>query len=264
MPPSLITRIAPLAALLLAAPLAAQEEDESPAIEVSGMLVEEAYNQEPGQVQQIVRFQVMKGGLWSGDYTQEWPLRSERHQLDLEVGAAHHDGLSSLGAGYRYTVLGDEDAPLTVSPGLEIAWGREEAEDGGTENEWELELALPASLRLAERLTSNTSLGVAFQLGEEDAEPGYTVGQGLFWRATPRLNLVVEAVWSRGESPFGDAEAEEESLVVSPGLQYAVVLREGLQVVPGIAFPIGAGPSEGKRAVMLYFSVEHPFRRGER
>lgn len=254
MPPIRIPRIVLPALLAVAPPLAAQEDP--PAIEVSGFLVEEAYNQEPGQVQQIAGARAMRGGAWSADYTQEWPLFSERHQLDLEAGVAHHDGLSSLGAGYRYLLMGDEDAPLAVSPGVEVAWGREEAED-----EWELELALPASVRLADGLTSNTSLGVSFPLGEEDGEPGYTAGQGLFWRATPRLNVVVEATWSRGESLFGEVEAEEESVVVSPGLQYALVLGEGLQVVPGIAVPIGVGPSEGQRAVLLYFSVEHPFTR---
>jgi len=32
--------------------------------------------------------------------------------------------------------------------------------------------------------------------------------------------------------------------------------------VPGIAFPIGVGPSAGDDAVLLYLSFEHPFRSG--
>ena len=149
MPDIHVLRVLSLALLLVPPPLAAQE-DEPPALEVSGMLVEEAYNQEPGQVQQIAQVQVGRGGAWSAAYTQEWPLFGERHQVDVEAAVVHHEGLASLGAGYRYLLIGDEDAPLALSPGVELGWVREEAEGGGTENEWELELALPASVRLAE------------------------------------------------------------------------------------------------------------------
>lgn len=251
--------------LLLTAPAAAQQDaGEPPAIEVNGFFVEEAYNQEAGQLQQIGRSLVARGGAWAGEYTQEWPIRSERHQLELSAAVAHHQALAALGAGYRFLVIGDEGAPLALSPGVEVAWAREAAEDGEMENEWEVEALLPASIQLAHGLTASTNLGASFQLGEEDAEPGWSVGQGLVWRATPRLNLLVEAVWSRGESPLGEVESDEASLVVSPGLQYALVLRDGLQVVPGLAFPVGVGPSEGQRAVMFYLSLEHPFGRGGR
>ena len=37
------------------------------------------------------------------------------------------------------------------------------------------------------------------------------------------------------------------------------VLPNGLQIVPGVAFPIGAGPSSGDHGVILYLSFEHPW-----
>jgi hypothetical protein len=124
---------------------------------------------------------------------------------------------------------------------------------------------LPASIRLAEGLTASTSLGVSFHPGEDAASTGFKVGQALNWRARPRLNLLVEAVFTRGDSPLGESDdGDDESLVVSPGVQYAVLLRRDAQLVPGIAIPIGVGPSEGERAVMFYLSLEHPFGRRRR
>ena len=37
-------------------------------------------------------------------------------------------------------------------------------------------------------------------------------------------------------------------------------LQDGLQIVPGIAMPIGVGPSAGEKSVLIYLSFEHPFR----
>jgi hypothetical protein len=34
-----------------------------------------------------------------------------------------------------------------------------------------------------------------------------------------------------------------------------------MQIVPGIAVPLGIGPSDGERSIFLYLSIEHPFRR---
>ena len=36
--------------------------------------------------------------------------------------------------------------------------------------------------------------------------------------------------------------------------------QSGLQIVPGIAFRIGVGPSGGQHALFLYLSLEHSFR----
>jgi hypothetical protein len=253
-------RILPLLLLALAAPAAAQTgggEGAEP-IEVNGFFVEEAYNQEAGILQQIATFTAVRHGGWSADLSQEWPLFSERHQLDLALRVGQDAGLTGAGAEYRYLLTGGEDAVFSLSPGIEAAWSREEGE-------WELEAVLPASVQLTETLVANTNVGVSFAVEDFGGKPGLTVGEGLIWRAHPRLNLLVEAVWSRGEPLLGEEQAgEDRSFVVSPGLQYAFSLGDDVQLVPGIAFPVGVGPSDGQRAVMLYLSLEHPFRRGER
>jgi hypothetical protein len=39
-------------------------------------------------------------------------------------------------------------------------------------------------------------------------------------------------------------------------------LGSGIQIVPGISFPIGVGPANrGEEGFLLYLSIEHPYRR---
>jgi hypothetical protein len=50
-----------------------------------------------------------------------------------------------------------------------------------------------------------------------------------------------------------------QDLYVSPGIRWAFNFRNGLQIVPGIAVPIGVGPSAGEKGMIFYLSFEHPF-----
>jgi hypothetical protein len=45
------------------------------------------------------------------------------------------------------------------------------------------------------------------------------------------------------------------------GVRGAINFASGLQIVPGVAIPIGVGPSHGDRGVFVYLSFEHPFMR---
>jgi len=49
------------------------------------------------------------------------------------------------------------------------------------------------------------------------------------------------------------------NVVISPGMRAAVVNRDELQVVLGIAAPVGLTRPAQDHAVFLYFSVEHNF-----
>jgi hypothetical protein len=72
----------------------------------------------------------------------------------------------------------------------------------------------------------------------------------------------VEVAWSRDEEVVGpESTLRDDALTVSPGVRFAVDLPSGLQIVPGIAVPLGIGPSDGERAVFVYLSLEHAFRR---
>ena len=63
---------------------------------------------------------------------------------------------------------------------------------------------------------------------------------------------------SRRVTSAGQAEASE-SWTLSPGLRWAINVPGGLQVVPGVAWPIALGRG-GSDYLFLYLSFEHAFR----
>jgi hypothetical protein len=48
------------------------------------------------------------------------------------------------------------------------------------------------------------------------------------------------------------------SLFINPGMRYAFNFKSGLQIVPGLAVPIGLGSSSSAYGVYAYLSFEHP------
>ena len=96
--------------------------------------------------------------------------------------------------------------------------------------------------------------------GAEATTFAQNLGASLVWLAHPSFNLLVEGVYTRAEDVEGPGRAHAQSFAtLSPGVRFAVNFPSGLQVVPGIAFPLGVGPSAGDKSVLLYLSFEHPF-----
>jgi hypothetical protein len=86
------------------------------------------------------------------------------------------------------------------------------------------------------------------------------VGQSFIWLASHRFNVMLEAIYTRGQEVAGPTStATTKTAFISPGVRWSYDFDSGLQIVPGIAFPIGVGPSRHDRAVFLYLSFEHPF-----
>lgn len=253
---------------LLAAAARAQE----PPIEDNSFLIEEAYNQEGGVVQHIsVLEHPRHGSDWSFAFTQEWPLKSQRHQLSFTLPAAHNSldqGLGDVAINYRYQLLGMGDARVALAPRLSLLLptGDEDAELGA--GAAGIAANLPLSIALSDRLVGHWNLGGSYTPSAQDAfgaeadVDGVFLGQGLIWLARPRLNVLLEAVWERTETVAGpDSTFRQESAFVSPGVRVAQDFPSGLQIVYGLGAPIGVGTSEGERSVLLYLSFEHPFRR---
>jgi len=246
--------------------LAAQEAPTP--IQDNSFLVEEAYNQESGVVQHISTVErADAGGAWGYAFTQEWPLFGLRHQLSYTVPLLHPGDGSSAGLGdvsvdYRYQLAGDASARLAVAPRLSVVLptGDEAAGRGG--GRVGAEVALPVSAVLSPALVAHTNVAFAvFPAGGRElaSSPGSTqwsAAQGVVWLAHPRMNLLVETAWEREDA----GGVIVESLFVSPGVRGAFDVGR-VQVVPGLAVPIGVGASSGERMLFLYLSLEHAYRR---
>lgn len=240
-----------------------------PPIADNSFLVEEAYNQEYGVVQHINTFQRARNGSWAYSFTQEWPAPSQRHQLSYTVPVLHFDGegtgLGDLAINYRLQALGKDDEPLWFSPRVSVYLPTGDVKDGHGMGGAGVELMLPMSYKLSDALVTHWDAGVLFSKAESfsGAKGNATnarLAASAIWLVAPTFNLMLESTYGRFESKFGSLSAKSNSFVISPGMRGALNFASGLQIVPGIAFPIGFGPSDGQRDVFFYVSFEHPFR----
>lgn len=263
-------RIPTLAALLLAAaasPAGAQGPS-VPAgaapegvIEDNSFLVEEAYNQSAGVVQHISLFQNDRRGGWDYAFTQEWPLFGQRHQLSYTIPVSRRAGDAGIGdvaVDYRVQILGVGGGRVALAPRLSVVLPTGDEEAGRGTGSLGVQTNLPLSVELSPALISHSNAGFAVASRDDGGDQTvWSAAQSVVWLARRDLNLLLEAAWSREE-----ARGVRETFFLSPGVRTAFDLRGGLQVVPGVAVPIGVGPSDGEWSVLLYLSLEHPlFRR---
>ena len=255
--------------MLAAAPLRAQE-----AIQDNSFLIEEAYNQERGVVQHINTFSRLAGtGDWVYTFTQEWPLPDEKHQLsytlpvqELHASAAASTGVGDFAINYRYQAVGSGNARLAFSPRLSLLAPTGRSKDSLGTGGVGLQVNLPLSCTHGSRFVTHWNAGATHTVsardsaGDRASANAYALGQSIVWLAKPKVNLLLETSWIRAEAVAAPGvTTRSDALFVSPGIRWAHDFPSGLQIVPGIAFPIGVGPSRGHHAVFFYLSLEHPF-----
>jgi hypothetical protein len=248
-----------------------------PPIEDNSFLIEEAYNQGRGVVQHINTFSRVAGGDgWEYTFTQEWPLGGRAHQLSYTIPVSRNDaasgartGIGDVAINYRYQVGGLEHRGLAFAPRasllLPTGASRHGLGSGGTG----IQFNLPFSAELPAHLVAHSNAGITYTPrardtnGNSAATRSYALGQSLIWLAHPKLNLMLESIWTSAHDVVGRGQTVRTSeFLLSPGLRGAIDFPSGLQIVPGIAFPFGIGSSRGERAVFVYLSLEHPFARG--
>jgi hypothetical protein len=236
--------------------------------------VEEAYNQEPGVVQHIstfTRYQESKD--WIYTFTQEWPVGGLAHQLSYTLPwqrlGTSLDGRQAVGdiaVNYRYQLLGDGNAPVAIAPRLSVLLPTGDEKLGYGRGAVGIQVMLPISWVLSDAFVTHSNLGgtrtpnARNALGEKATAQDLTLGQSLIWLATPRFNVMLECVHTRTQVVIGPDQTQTQTATyLSPGIRWAYNFPSGLQIVPGIAVPIGVGASRGEKAVFLYLSFEHPF-----
>lgn len=270
--------LAALPAALAGAAALAQTPAEPAPIQDNSFLVEEAYNQERRVVQTIQTYQRVAGSPgYAYTITQEWPVPDVKNQLSFSVplqGVASSSGLArgigDVGLNYRYQLVGDGTAAVAFSPRLTLLVPTGDAGRALGTGGLGVQLNLPLSTVLSPRLVSHTNLGATHVFsarrtdGARTGLTGWNTGQSLVWLAHSNVNLLLEAILARYEASAGSGDTERVTEAwVSPGIRLALNLPEHLQVVPGLAVPIGLGPSRGKTGLFLYFSVELPLLGGQ-
>lgn len=250
-------------------------EHAAPPIQDNSFLVEEAYNQETGVVQHINTFTRMwNSNQWAYTFTQEWPVPDHwKHQLSYTLTQYKPDedlraGFGDLLLNYRYQVIGTGETRLAFAPRLSLVLPTGSSRGGLGYGGAGVQTNLPASLVLSRRFVAHSNVGGTWipsardAAGDAAASYGYTAGQSIVWLAKTNFNVLFETAWSSSHLVSGShATHTADSFWLVPGIRWAHNFKSGLQVVPGIAYTGGAGPSLGQNGIFLYLSFEHPMWR---
>lgn len=246
-------------------------------IQDNSFLVEEAYNQEDGVVQHInsfTRYSLSKDWVYS--FTQEWPgVPNFRHQFSYTLLAQSAGAYPGSGAGvgdamlsYRYQLVGNGKTRFAFAPRLSLLIPSGNSKLGRGLGGWGMQVNLPVSYELTPRVVTHWNAGTTIvpraqdAAGDKSFSTGYNLGQSVIWLAHPRFNVMLETIWTSMGAVVGPHQTQPvHSLLLSPGIRWAYNLNHQLQIVPGIAVPLGVGPSAGEKGILLYLSFEHPFRK---
>ena len=249
----------------------------TPPIQDNSFLVEEAYNQEFGVVQHIQTFQRLWNSKdWAYTFTQEWPVdASPRNQLSYTLVSLHSGehpetsgGVGDFVLNYRYQALGSGKAKLAFSPRVSVLLPTGDYRRARGAGSTGIQTQLPVSLVVTKKLVAHWNAGATLipnarnDSGARAATFGYNLGQSFVWLVHPRFNFFLETVFYRYEDVIAPRRTQWSStLLLNPGIRWAYNFKSGLQIVPGVALPFGAGPSSGEKGVFLYLSFEHPYRK---
>ena len=248
-------------------PASAQD---SPPIQDNSFLVEEAYNQGPGIVQHIGTLDVPAlGTSWEFEFTQEWPLWTQRHQLAYTIPLGDGGGVTGIGdvaLHYRYQAGTLTGARTAFAPRLTLILPTGERDKGLGAGGAGVQFNLPFSAELSRSLVMHSNAGATHtpgarnSAGSRAAATDYLLAQSLIWLVRPKFNLMLEAAWSSVAEVVEDGRTERTSVaLVSPGVRGALDFPSGLQIVPGLAFPIALSPNGGSLSMFAYISFEHAF-----
>jgi hypothetical protein len=183
----------------------------------------------------------------------------------LQAGSPSTTGLGDLMLNYRLQAVHDKDRGVAFSPRLSVSLPTGDDKKGFGFGGTGVQLNFPLSKTLGSAVVSHTNAGgtwFAKAPGAGDASTSLrsvNLGQSLIWLVTPRFNLMLESAWTRTTARSDSGDSTSETAFVIPGIRWGHDLMSGLQVVPGIAFPIGVGASNGMKQLFLYLSFEHPF-----
>ena len=248
----------PVSCLLFAVPAVLSRpsplSSQSSHIADNSFLIEEAYNQEAGVVQHISTFSRPEGGrAWDFGFTQEWPYRGMQHQLSYTVPLLYADGtgtgLGDVLLNYRYQLVGDGEMPLHVAPRLSVILPTGSEDEGRGTGSVGLQTNLPVSYVLSDAFATHGNAGLTLE--GESGDVDANLGASAIWRVHRSVNLMLETVWE---------SAQDDVVLLNPGVRWAFDFASGLQIVPGVAYTFALGADQAD-ALFLYLSFEHPFRR---
>jgi hypothetical protein len=251
-------------------------------IQDNSFLLEEAYNQGPGEVQHILtgfynldRLGGRDDEVWELAFSQEWPLFGRTHQLAYTVpyvftrgDGGSENGLADMEIQYRYQALYDEEHWLALAPSFSLILPTGDEDDGLGDGTVGYSIGIPFSTAIGDKWFWHLNAGVSWLpdagSGPERDLIHYDFGTSFIFAAAPTTHLLLEWLgsWEHENEP-GQAREREFLSVISPGVRHAFDFPGDKQLVLGLAAPIGVTGSAADYGVFLYVSFEHLFMNAE-
>jgi hypothetical protein len=237
----------------------------------NSFLIEEAYNQEPGVVQHILtgfgnvsRLAGPDDRAWDLNFTQEWPIFSQKHQFSytvpysfVESGGVQSNGVGDVLLNYRFQALFNRDTLTAFAPRASLVLPTGNEERGFGEGTVGGQVNLPFSTTLGDRWFVHLNAGATWL--PDSASGGdlwnSNVGASTIFAASPNVHFLVEWIGNWND----EGEDREFESIISPGVRTAFNFSDDTQLVVGIAAPVGLTDAAPDYGVFLYFSFEHAF-----
>lgn len=240
-------------------------------IEDNSFLLEEAYNQKPGEFQFIQRYQGYNSGreyLFSSEG--EVPLGSVQHQFSYQINRLNVDGdhgtYGDTTLSYRYQSVNKEAFLMAHRLGVLIPTGSVQEESGyGVVG---LEYMQAMTFILNEQWVNHWNLGFThYSEGKHnDSDKRRTLnmfraGTSLVYLLKDNLNFLLEGLLGANENlNLNEKKEYEKFFTLNPGVRTAIDFAwKETQLVPGIAFPIRFQKDRVEHGIFLYFSIEPQF-----
>lgn len=252
-------------------------------LEDNSFLIEEAYNQEPSSVQNILVASFNNDSRrrgWTFNFEQEWPVFSQDHQFSFNVpsyhfvdGADRIHGLGDVVIKYRYQALEEDERKPAFAPGFSIILPTGNRDRGIGNGSVGYEWHLPFSKKIGPRFAVHANGDITYvphvrarmggstgRLSPRRSLVSYNIGASGVFAIMPRLHLILEWLGEFEESINEAGKAKREfQPVISPGARAALFNAEKIQVVAGAAAPVGLNRKADNYGAFLYLSFEHKF-----
>src|SRR6185503_12230166 len=217
----------------------------------NSFLVEEAFNQEAGIFQNIFVMSRSRHGVWDGSFTQEWPIKSMRHQASFTMPFGFASGNGSAGDlmfNYRFQLSEEGAGRAAISPRLSVMVPTSAERRWADGIAWQVNL--PVSKAVG-RVYVHANVGSTF---EKDIATPFFAASAIV-AVSPLFNVMFETFVESAPGVGG----REITRTFAPGFRTGWNIGEK-QVVVGLAAPVTRGAARDT-AVLGYFSYELPFGR---
>jgi len=226
----------------------------------NSFLVEEAFNQEKGIVQNIVNF-ARQDGEWILSFTQEWPAPSVRHQFSYTMSADSVTRRADFGdvyLNYRYQLLEEGPGRPAFAPRVSVIVPSGSQSDGAGEGG--LQFNAPFSKQRGD-VYFHWGGGLTWlPRGERPDLPSPFLAGSTIYRLRPMLNLMLESVFQRLADEVEPGRVESTSaFTISPGVRGGWTVAPDTQIILGLAVPVTRSTGKTSTGVFCYFSYELPF-----